>query len=128
MPHPIEPRPVRLGTLAVRPDTTSRGEPRWAVLSNEPLTGLRGYKRGYGESHSGLYAYPFVFRSSALKAAHDSVATARLRAEPVQCEATHPFTKSSMWGYKTVEERCCLRAGHAGDHRDMAGKMQWGDQ
>ena len=70
--HPIEPRPVRPGTLAVRQDTTNRGRKGWAILSNEPLTGygLFGWKRGFGESHVGLYAYRFVRRESALRQAH----------------------------------------------------------
>jgi hypothetical protein len=76
MPHPIaiESRPVRPGTLAVRPDTTNRGEPRWAIVSRDPLhhsNGLRGYKRGYGESHAGLYAYPFLTQEVATSVALD---------------------------------------------------------
>lgn len=70
--HPIPPRPVTPGRLAVRRDTTSRGEPRWAILSALPLhpkQGLLGHLRGYGESHHGLYAYSFYTRETALQQA-----------------------------------------------------------
>ena len=70
--HPNPPRPVMPGKLAVRPDTSSRGEPGWAIVCERPLHpshGLVGYKRGYGESHAGLYAYRFVFHESAVAAA-----------------------------------------------------------
>ena len=78
MKHPIPPRPVRPGTLAVRQDTNSRGQARWAIVSAQPLhgsNGLFGYKRGYGESHHGLYAYPFVYRSTALRTARRLMAS-----------------------------------------------------
>lgn len=65
----IAPRPVRPGTLAVRQDWTRHKGLRWAIVSAEPLHpahGVLGHKRGYGESHKGLYAHPFVTQANAL--------------------------------------------------------------
>lgn len=70
--RPIPARPVMPGKLAVRMDTTSRGELRWAIVCERPLHpkhGLLGHKRGYGESHAGLWAYAFYTRPTALAAA-----------------------------------------------------------
>ena len=68
---PIYPtRRVRPGTLAVRQDwTRHRAEPQWAILSERPLHhywGLNGRYRGAGESHAGLYVYPYNMRATAL--------------------------------------------------------------
>lgn len=71
---PIYPtRQVRPGTLAVRQDwQRHHAHPRWAIVSEEPIHqrhNLTGYKRGAGESHAGLYVYPFTLRETALQVA-----------------------------------------------------------
>jgi len=74
----IPARPVMPGKLAVRQDWTRTKGLRWAIVSEEPIHprhNLVGHKRGYGESHAGLYAYSFLLRESAVKAAREIMAS-----------------------------------------------------
>ena len=68
---PIYPtRQVRFGRLAVRQDwTRHEAECRWAIVSQRPLHPvhkLDGRLRGAGESHAGLYVYPYNLRGTAM--------------------------------------------------------------
>ena len=81
------PRPVRPGTLAVRQDWQRHHSAGWAIVSAQPMaahTKLKGHLRGAGESHAGLYVYPFFGQRFAARAARDIMFGARAM-------ATSPF-------------------------------------
>lgn len=71
------PKPNRLTVL---PDPAP-GKPRqYAIVTTQPLHshhGLRGYQRGFGERHGGLWAYSFVHWFTAARVAHDIAGSSR---------------------------------------------------